>query len=1031
MKIVRSAKLWFKEGKSDKVYEVDLVENDALRVDKRFLVNFRYGRRGSTLREGSKTLEPLSEDAATRSFESVVVSKVNEGYRRLDASASGSEATAEPEGRDRKLIARLEACLRSPWPMKDRDRLLWRIGEIRLAAAAPSLVALARKIGAAQASSSVVYALARAAGAEAESFLRQVAAEGTGSVERDLARFALCSPLMGSARRPSEDAQDLSEALARVLANPDAGDLAGALEGLAGRDPARVGPMLVALGRLAQADPALHAALAGALVWLPMRPPYLIGLRRLYKHAEMADDARLFGALAQRFETARPMYRGKGDWSGRIRVAELGVTLKLGEIRAQGERIGFSEATQNYFRRRVWRALRKRAELKQPAFAEMAAAYLLSLRPEDMAKRMAWTTLVRQGEIWTREQRAYGPFARNWSASQLLFRNAPEAKPKPGSHVFLEHGEPDPNRRDEAFPELWSARPDLALRLAAESPCEPVAMLGLRILREDRAFLAGVPSRALGQLLASAHVAVQRLAFEEARDRLAKGSGDEELLAELAGADFIEARRLALQRIETDPALPWSSVPLAFAMLTGIPDDIGEAALRWAHERRIEPRSATALVARLTDWLKARPAALEETDALAIRAFRRRMAVLWSARDLPLSGETVTALVAHPAPDVVAAGIDMLSLSRVDAGLVPDESWRLLLGSDSVEVQIAALGLFGRLGDEQLTAHAPLVLAFATAPSSPLRRAARPLVARLAARDPALADTLSRQLIDSLFHTAPDEAYPGDVTALLVEAFPEQVAALDEGMVWRLLSARAKGAQRLGSAVLADRPPAGFSVRQIARLGNHAHLSVRQWASAAYEADPARFQAEAAEAVLLVESGWPETQDFARRHFESWPAQAWTPEALAVVTDSVKPEVLAFARTLLRSRLAPGDAAAQLTRLLEHPSPSMHLVVTEMLTEEAASSEPAFAALLPLARIVMLQIGKGRIAKDRMAVFLRGEALRSRERAERILPLLSDLSLSGTERDRAAAILTLRDIGGAHPGLTGPLLRRTPPSRAA
>ena len=61
-----------------------------------------------------------------------------------------------------------------------------------------------------------------------------------------------------------------------------------------------------------------------------------------------------------------------------------------------------------------------------------------------------------------------------------------------------------------------------------------------------------------------------------------------------------------------------------------------------------------------------------------------------------------------------------------------------------------------------------------------------------------------------------------------------------------------------------------------------------------------------------------------------------------------------------------------------------------------------FEKLLPLARIVFMQVNKGRAAKDRLGAFLHAEALKNRERAERIAPLFADLSLSAIERDRPA-----------------------------
>ena len=58
MKLVKTIALEFREGKSDKVYEVDLCEVGP----DRFVVNFRYGRRGAKLQGGSKTAVPVARD---------------------------------------------------------------------------------------------------------------------------------------------------------------------------------------------------------------------------------------------------------------------------------------------------------------------------------------------------------------------------------------------------------------------------------------------------------------------------------------------------------------------------------------------------------------------------------------------------------------------------------------------------------------------------------------------------------------------------------------------------------------------------------------------------------------------------------------------------------------------------------------------------------------------------------------------------------------------------------------------------------
>ena len=67
MRLVSRTKLHLKEGNSDKVYEVDLCASG----DK-FLVNFRYGRRGAELKEGTKTTQAVDLEQAEKIFQKLV-----------------------------------------------------------------------------------------------------------------------------------------------------------------------------------------------------------------------------------------------------------------------------------------------------------------------------------------------------------------------------------------------------------------------------------------------------------------------------------------------------------------------------------------------------------------------------------------------------------------------------------------------------------------------------------------------------------------------------------------------------------------------------------------------------------------------------------------------------------------------------------------------------------------------------------------------------------------------------------------------
>ncbi len=67
--------LYFQQGKSDKVYKASLEQQDD-----NYLVNFAYGRRGATLRTGTKTQTAVDYDKAKKIYDKIVNEKMAKGY---------------------------------------------------------------------------------------------------------------------------------------------------------------------------------------------------------------------------------------------------------------------------------------------------------------------------------------------------------------------------------------------------------------------------------------------------------------------------------------------------------------------------------------------------------------------------------------------------------------------------------------------------------------------------------------------------------------------------------------------------------------------------------------------------------------------------------------------------------------------------------------------------------------------------------------------------------------------------------------
>jgi len=67
--------LYFNQGKSDKVYKASLEK-----IEKHYVVNFAYGRRGTTLKTGTKTQTPLDYEKAKKIYDKLVNDKSVKGY---------------------------------------------------------------------------------------------------------------------------------------------------------------------------------------------------------------------------------------------------------------------------------------------------------------------------------------------------------------------------------------------------------------------------------------------------------------------------------------------------------------------------------------------------------------------------------------------------------------------------------------------------------------------------------------------------------------------------------------------------------------------------------------------------------------------------------------------------------------------------------------------------------------------------------------------------------------------------------------
>ena len=124
--------LYYNEGRSDKVYRVQMEQTEG-----GFIVNFQFGRRGSTLQSGTKTPAPVPYEKAKNIYDRLVAEKKGKGYTQDEdgtpyhnSEQAGRQSGLLPqllnpidEARIAELIAASHWCMQEK---KDGCRLLVR-----------------------------------------------------------------------------------------------------------------------------------------------------------------------------------------------------------------------------------------------------------------------------------------------------------------------------------------------------------------------------------------------------------------------------------------------------------------------------------------------------------------------------------------------------------------------------------------------------------------------------------------------------------------------------------------------------------------------------------------------------------------------------------------------------------------------------------------------------------------------------------------------------------------------------------------
>ena len=1060
MKLIRQTKLTFQEGRSDKVYEVDLCEVS----QGHFVVNFRYGRRGATLKEGTKTETAVPIGEAEKLFAGLVGEKTRKGYREATGQAPVRQSAVKPkvsgtdeEARRQAILKRLEPAGRK----EDRslDRVIWRAGELKLKEAAPLLLkrlgsgnalrdyCLAWSLGFCGDAGSIPALTRLYQNPSTPDMVKRIAAEALLKLSDEAARAAFRDEIINSlppelsylARQDTPT--EFASALARHLESqePSHFEILSKLYLLYNEDNETVRPALLNLLRTA-----------------PLRPNYFRHLRHIFKAAEYRRDAEVFGILAHRFEKSRAMFsthRGldkDSRYSSWIYIGAAGAEqyIKDGrkEVQSPSSRIGYSSRTRSYLRARVWRTLRRLGEIADPDYVKMAVGVLLPFSDEDAqpvreAINISYRTNLRSTSYWD----AYASY---WALNHILYHNSPRYGLRNNSKAWrckpgYKPGEPAPTVREEAFPHLWEKRPEGLLHLIAESACRPVVEFAARALGDLTEFCAQLDLETTLMILASRYEAAVRLGFKLARDRYHAASPDRRLVLALANCALEEARKTAHVWIEEARSHFLKDADF-LADLAYSPHADTRAFSRHLLRNAFLPAAAAFAVAmKLIDRLRS----LDSSQAAVARDVAETVDYCFAEHLRAVEWGVINSLLSHPMLEAQELGGRLLLQHNTPASELPEEVISALIASPYESMRAIGIQLYGRLDDEALLARAGVIAAFATHELDDVRAAIRPVVRRLC-HLPAGGEEFTRNLVAHLLQALLEKEAHEGVHVSLVRLLQEDVGdswmqGASRGLAWRLVQAKSSAAQELGGLLLLyktaqeDGFADNFDFSDLVELTNHEVLSVRQASWSLFAKMRNRLQSPASleemgKAVKLLDAKWDDSRDHWFRQFDdSFTAQDFTPAILVSVCDSVRPEVQAFGRRLITRFFADEDGPEYLLKLSEHPSAELQTFATNYLERYAADDPQRLEELKPYFLSVLSRVNRARVAKNRVLKFLTREAQKSEAAARLVSEILTRQSVTAAIGDKAAAIEAMLLIHRAFPQVALPLEVRQPEVRNA
>tara|TARA_R110002126_G_scaffold274775_1_gene419989 strand:+ start:10923 stop:13961 length:3039 start_codon:yes stop_codon:yes gene_type:complete len=1007
LKLVQQKTLYFSEGKSDKVYEVDICENQDL-----FIVNFRYGRRGANLREGTKTVFPVAYEEALKIFIKLVDSKEKKGY----TESLQEQNTAKPPKitvntvREKTILKYLEQAVKNTYTRNWKvSRIILRAGNLKMIATS-SLIAEFINAKDQFEQHNAITVLASFGITEYKNQILEVFKTAKFST---IGGRAACAYILKYG-----DASD-KKVIENEVANFISEDVIHKLPIQFLNANAKNASLLYYAYIFAFEDENLRSKIYEMIASIPYKANTFKSIRYIFRTAQITNDTSFFAILAKRLALNNPgyssnyFYDNKGNW----------VTAEE-EMKKPNPSIAFSGKTKSYFNHTIYKKMYHLSQNDTETYIEYASKILISLndKEDDVKEEIVynydydWET-----QTYNNEQRCFPKYA-NFPALMYILYGASTRFTQQKNKWYFVVNDTEITIREEVLAEVWNQKPTAVLAVLAGTKSDVAVDFTLKIIDKNPHFLDNLSIDIISKLVNHHHPKVITLIVTVLKTKYADKQPEEHLIIGLLNSGNEKALELGFYWLLKYEASYFKNEDFIISLL--LTNQVEVIALlsqfyqdEVAYIHKIEIEKLAALFDENAKFSREFLVAI--TNLIGNTQFGKLFNRTSATKITELSNSK---LVTNK-----LFAINLAKHNITPAYKLFKDTFEEYINADDALLRKSGIEILSHFPDKFLLDHQQEIVGFCFSEYKEVREAIQPTMERLVKLDAKFKLSLLDKLLLVLTEAETYEGLHENSYQLLTAYFKDSLSTLSEDQIFQFVLSDYEFAQNLGTPLFDYKIQLSIiSIPKLVKLANSPVFSIRKKVQDYFEKNSIKINYELEEALYIFNTTWQDVIEWACVYFDkNIDSENWTPDLLLYVCDNVKTAVQAFGMRMITKHFSNEKGLYLLEKLQEHPTKEMQFFVTNYLNAYAKDNLKVILELEDYFRTSLFNINTNRATKTRIYAFLEQEATKDEAVAKMTINIISSILDTKTITDRSKNIDILLEIAGSFPGLEIPLSIKT------